>query len=95
MPAIENVYKQIVKFGKECDVSQIILFGSRARGNYLPKSDIDIAVRGCKDIDRFLEFIDDDLNTLLFVDVVDLDSGVSPELAKEIERDGVVLYEKI
>ena len=27
-------------------------------------------------------------------DVIDLDSGISDELRKEIDRDGVVIYEK-
>ena len=27
-------------------------------------------------------------------DVIDMDSGISEELKKEIERDGVVIYEK-
>ncbi len=33
--------------------------------------------------------------TLLLFDVVDLDRGVSNELQAEIDRDGVIIYEKI
>ena len=32
--------------------------------------------------------------TLLMFDVVDLDSGCNEELRAEIERDGVILYER-
>ena len=32
--------------------------------------------------------------TLLMFDVVDLDHRISEELQEEIERDGVVIYEK-
>ena len=32
--------------------------------------------------------------TLLMFDMVDLDHHISVELQKEIERDGVVIYEK-
>ena len=31
---------------------------------------------------------------ILMFDVIDMDSGISEELKKEIERDGVVIYEK-
>lgn len=33
--------------------------------------------------------------TLLMFDVVDLNKKTTPELQEEIERDGIVLYEKV
>ena len=38
--------------------------------------------------------IKENSHTLLIFDVVELDKGISEELQKEIERDGVVIYEK-
>lgn len=32
---------------------------------------------------------------MLLFDVVDLDGGISNELQAEIDRDGVIIYEKI
>ena len=61
----------------------------------MPKSDIDIAVAGCRDFDGFSYLIEERLDTLLDVDVVNLDESLSQQLLDEIARDGVILYEKI
>ena len=53
MASLDKVYKQIEVFARECDAEKVVLFGSRARGDNLPKSDIDIAVAGCRDFGRF------------------------------------------
>lgn len=95
MASLDNVYKQIEVFARECDAEKVVLFGSRARGDNLPKSDIDIAVAGCRDFGRFSYLIEERLDTLLDVDVVDLDEPTSQSLLDEITRNGVVLYEKI
>lgn len=73
---------------------QVILFGSRARGDYRPTSDIDLAVRGGS-APAFALDADEDTWTLLKFDIVDLDGTVQPELLDSIEREGVVLYEKV
>ena len=95
MASLDKVYQQIVSFARECDIEKVVLFGSRARGDNLPKSDIDIAVAGCWDFGRFSYLIEECLDTLLDVDVVNLDESTSQSLLDEIARDGVVLYEKI
>ena len=38
--------------------------------------------------------MDEELPTLLMSDVVKLDGPVQPEVLEEIQRDGVLLYEK-
>lgn len=95
MASLDSVYQQIVSFARECDAERVVLFGSRARGDNLPKSDIDIAVAGCRDFRRFSYLIDEHLDTLLNVDAVNLDESLSQSLLNEIARDGVILYEKI
>ena len=93
---INKVYKQIIDFGKEFNVKKIVLFGSRARGDNKLKSDIDIAVYGCDDFDNFKVKVDEELWSLLYVDIINMNSKyISEELIKEINRDGRVLYEKI
>lgn len=49
MPDISKVYKEIEQYGRAFSVKKIVLFGSRARGTNTEKSDIDLAVFGCKD----------------------------------------------
>ena len=90
----ENVIKEIAAYAEKCCVEKVILFGSRARGTNGERSDIDLAVTG-GDFSEFCFAVDEQVNTLLMFDVVNLDSCKSAELISEIERDGVVLYEKI
>ncbi len=92
---IERVYEQIAEFARDAGARRVVLFGSRARGTSQPRSDIDLAVEGCPDFDRLSDRLQDELWSLLRVDVVNLDAGVSEELRREIARDGRVLYEEV
>ena len=89
----ERVLKDITAFAQKHDVRKVILFGSRARGTNTERSDIDIAVSG-GDFDAFYWSVKEDVYSLLTFDIVDVDSGISEELREEIERDGVMIYEK-
>lgn len=42
----ERVVKDIVAFAIKHDIQKVSLFGSRAKGTYTERSDIDIAVSG-------------------------------------------------
>ena len=79
---------------KKNKIKKVILFGSRARGTHKERSDIDLAVSG-GNAGEFYSDLEDDAWTLLMFDVVDIDNGISEELKKEIDRDGVVIYEEI
>lgn len=88
-----RVLKDVSTFARRHGIEEIILFGSRARGTHTERSDIDLAVRG-GDFDSFYWDVKEKTHSLLMFDLVDLDAGVSEELKTEIERDGVVIYEK-
>ena len=88
------VVEEIRDFAGRYDVDQVILFGSRARGDYSRTSDIDLAVSG-GDVTRFSLDVGEDTSTLLMFDVIDLSRPVSEELMKAISREGKVLYEKV
>ena len=90
----ENVIEEICSLAKKYDVEKIILFGSRARGDYKRASDIDLAVSG-GNIFRFALDIEEETSTPLKYDVVNLDQAVQTELQESIKTEGVVLYEKI
>ncbi len=92
---IEDVYKQIAEFAREAGAKRVTLFGSRARGTNLPKSDIDIAVEGCADFDALSDRLQNELWSLLKLDIVNLDTCKSDELRYQIDRDGVILYEEV
>ena len=89
----EDIRTGIIALAREYGIERVILFGSRARGDNWERSDIDLAVCG-GDIVRFSLDLDDRIPTLLMFDVVDFDGHISEELHKEIERDGIVIYEK-
>jgi predicted nucleotidyltransferase len=92
----KRIYAEIADWGKQHAVQKIVLFGSRARGTNELKSDIDLAVYGCNDFREFYFDINEKVDTLLEFDIIDMEqNGISAELVAEIERDGVVLYEKI
>lgn len=93
---IKNVYNDIISFSKNIGVDKLVLFGSRARGDNQEKSDIDIAVYGCNNFLELKMKLDEELWSLLHIDIINMDDcNISQELINEINRDGVVLYEKI
>ena len=93
----EKILKELLKAAKEEDIERLTLFGSRARRTNHERSDIDLAVKA-RDKQKFNSFAEhiNELDTLLMFDIVNQD-GIfyTHDLADEIKRDGVVLYEKI
>lgn len=89
----ERVLKDIISFSKKNNIDKVILFGSRARGTNTERSDIDIAVIGGNFTDFYWD-INDKTHPLLSFDVVEFNDSTSEELKCEIERDGVLIYEK-
>ena len=75
---------QLTALARDADVSRLVLFGSRARGDDRERSDIDLAGR--------LRLALEDLPTLLEFDLVCVDANTSPKLLDNIEREGVTLY---
>ena len=88
------VMEEIVELAKIYNLNKVILFGSRARGDYKLQSDIDLAVSG-GDCTGFSLDVQDITSTLLFFDVVNLDGVVQRELLESIAKEGVCIYEKI
>lgn len=89
----ERLAGEISRFARSAGVEKIVLFGSRARGNNTERSDVDLAVYG-GDFDSFYWNIRENAHSLLMFDLVNVDEGISRDLEEEIERDGIVLYEK-
>lgn len=81
-------------FAKARKLHKLILFGSRARGDNLPKSDIDLAVSG-GDVGGFTDDVNEKAWTLLQFDVVDLNRPLLDSFRASIDKEGIVLYEEI
>ena len=75
------------------NISEIIIFGSRARGDYKRVSDIDIALKGDLekiDIAKIRDYFED--GTIPYtVDVVEYSKISNDEFKKNIDLEGVVL----
>jgi predicted nucleotidyltransferase len=79
-------------------IEKVILFGSRAMGNYKKGSDIDLAILG-EDIDfdttsRLHGQLNENLPIPYFVDVVNFNTINTEELKQHILEEGKICYEK-
>ena len=91
-----NFYQKLIQLPF---VEKVILFGSRANGTFRPRSDIDVAIFcPSADIYQWNEVLNivEDADTLLNIDCVNLnDLPSSSELKANIEKNGIIIYEKI
>lgn len=89
-----DIYLDILDILKEFpNISEVKIFGSRARGDYSKNSDIDLAVKFEKEGNR-LKLIDrlEEIRCILKFDVIDVDNTNNQLLLDNIARDGVVIY---
>lgn len=78
-------------------IDSIILFGSRAKGNYLDGSDIDIAIKGKGlNLDDILnaKVSLEDLSLPYKIDVIIYERIKESELLSHIDRIGITLFKK-
>lgn len=85
--SIEEILEQVIDRCKYHEIQEVILFGSWAKGNANGRSDIDIAVRGAKDIEKLREDIEG-IPTLRSFDIIDIEHCKNKLLLKEIEQYG-------
>ena len=90
---MQDLYGQLAALAKQYGAQKMVLFGSRARGDSGPRSDIDLAVYGMPEGNRANFWMDcEDLPTLLKVDIVHITDGMNPVFIENIKKDGVTLY---
>ncbi|MBP8785434.1 MAG: HI0074 family nucleotidyltransferase substrate-binding subunit [Synergistaceae bacterium] len=80
------------------EIHKIVLFGSRARGDNTAKSDVDLAIyTGKSEKSELAHFIleMEDIKTLLKIDIVEVNENLSEKMVSNIEKDGVVLLDKM
>lgn len=79
------------------EVDEVILFGSRAKGNYKTGSDIDLAITGGKvslSVLNRISLMLDELNSPYTFDLIILHHIDNLELTDHIKRVGVTLLKK-
>jgi predicted nucleotidyltransferase len=91
---VSDVLEQIILQCKFHQAKSVILFGSRAKGTNMPRSDFDIAVSGVDDIESLREDLNN-IPTLYKIDTVNLDTCQNTLLIEDINQYGRKIYEKI
>ena len=92
---IETIHKV---FSNYSQVEQVIIYGSRAKGNYKNGSDIDLTFKGDDLSLTLINKIDLELDDLMLPYTFDLSiySHIkNPDLIDHIERVGKVFYKRI
>lgn len=89
-----QVIEEIRNLAKKYRVKKVILFGSRARGDYKRTSDIDLAAKG-GDFNRFALDVDEETSTLLKFDIVNMEENMQEALRDAIIKEGMVIYEEV
>lgn len=92
----KDIIESIFRIGNKYEINKIVLFGSRARGDNKKTSDIDLAIYCNEGFDNQSKvyFELEDINTLLKMDIVFIDSNTDRKLMENIVREGVVIYER-
>ncbi|HJV36086.1 nucleotidyltransferase domain-containing protein [Geomonas sp.] len=80
------------------EISEVVLFGSRAKGRHKAGSDVDLAIKGTSvsydTAVRLADILNEEKPLPYFFDVIHYESIREPRLLEHIDRVGVVLYSK-
>lgn len=85
-------------FEKHVEIDEVIIYGSRAKGNFREGSDIDITLKGKTISYTILSKINqeiDDLNTPYLFDISVFETLESKDFIDHINRVGKTFYRKI
>lgn len=87
----EETYSLIKKVVENNSKYEFKIFGSRAKGNYKPTSDIDIAVfKNVEEKDKYkIKNELDELDIIYKIDLIFVNSDTKKELLESIKREGV------
>lgn len=91
---VDEIIGKVAQLCFKYSAKEGILFGSRAKGTALERSDIDIAVSGVKNFLAMQEEVEN-FPTLYKVDIVNMDTCGNPLLLEDIRKYGKKIYEKV
>ncbi|MDO4383118.1 MAG: nucleotidyltransferase domain-containing protein [Eubacteriales bacterium] len=83
----DEVIQEVAERCRNFHATRVILYGSRAKGTAMERSDIDIAVSGVRDFEQLEEQIED-LPTLYSVDLLNMDTCRNELLMEDIRQYG-------
>ena len=80
------------------EIEEVIIYGSRSKGNYSTGSDIDFALKG-KNVNRdtvskIKNILEEELPLPYFFDITDFNSIKNPDLIEHINRVGKIFFKK-
>ncbi len=91
---LEYIINHISRFP---EIKKAVIFGSRAKGNHKPGSDIDIAIFGenitFDIVAKLHSVLEDESPMPYFFDIVDVTHLEQKELKEHVERVGKIIYE--
>ena len=91
---LQEILQEITAICKRNHVRELYLFGSHATNTATSTSDIDIFVKGVKDIGQLEEELDNIL-TLKKIDVFDYDNCRNEDLKEAMDRYGRKIYGEV
>lgn len=90
---MDELYTKLANLAARYGAQRLVLYGSRARGDFHARSDVDLAVYGMPEKQRGSFSVEaEDLPTLLKLDIVHISENIEPAFLQNIEKDGVTLY---
>lgn len=93
---MDRIIEQMKQVAKQYHAIRLVLFGSRARGDFQAHSDYDFAVWGVSTGTQplFRDAVDCQIETLRKIDVVFISAKTDAELLNNIKKDGVLLMDR-
>lgn len=79
---------------RHAEIEKVVLFGSRARGDNSPKSDIDLAIYANSNFSDFIEDMENNTRTLLEFDFSNMRTVKDEFFIEQVNKEGVTIYEK-
>lgn len=93
---MDKVIEQVKSLLAKYHGTRLVLFGSRARGDFRERSDYDFAIWGldARQQALFQDEVENNLDTLFMIDLVFIGEQTDAALLKSIEKDGIVLMDR-
>ena len=83
-------------FDKFPEIREVIIFGSRAMGNFKPASDIDLALKGelidLNLLGKIKARLEESIPVPYFFDLINLGTVSHKELKEHIQKHGIIFY---